>query len=35
MGYLDQEALTELLDMEAVPVCNTLASLLAGMPGRR
>ena len=28
MGYLDQEALTELLDMEAVPVCNTLASLL-------
>lgn len=29
MGYLDQEALTELLEMEAVPVCNTLASLLA------
>ena len=28
MGYLDQEALTELLEMEAVPVCNTLASLL-------
>ena len=35
MGYLDQEALTELLDMEAVPVCNTLAYFLAEMPGRR
>ncbi len=31
MLNLDQEAMTELLEMEAVPVCNTLASLL----GRR
>lgn len=28
MGYLDQEVMTELLEMEAVPACNTLSSLL-------
>ena len=27
MGYLDQEVMTELLEMEAVPACNTLSSL--------
>ena len=28
MGYIDQDVMAELLEMEAVPVCNTLSSLL-------